>query len=47
MRCNPSYWLLGLVPIAMLSWVAVQLEHDGIEYDLAHRSEEVLKRSGL
>jgi OmpA-OmpF porin, OOP family len=47
MRCNPSYWLLGLVPIAMLSWVAVQLEHDGIEYDLEHRSGEALKRAGL
>lgn len=47
MRCNPSYWLLGLVPIAMLSWVAVQLERDSIEFDLAHRSTEVLKRAGL
>src|SRR5437868_4059956 len=47
MRCNPSYWLLGLVPIAMVSWVAVQLERDGIEYDLAHRSAEALKRAGL
>lgn len=47
MRCNPSYWLLGLVPIAMLTWVAVQLEHDGIEYDLAHRSGEALKRAGF
>lgn len=47
MRCNPSYWLLGLVPIAMLTWVAVQLEHGGIEYDLAHRSGEALKRAGF
>ena len=47
MRCNPSYWLLGLVPIAMLSWVAVQFEHEGIEADLGRRAQEVLSRSGL
>ncbi len=47
MRCNPSYWLLGLVPIAMLSWAAVQLEHEGIEADLGRRAQEVLQRAGL
>ncbi len=47
MRCNPSYWLLGLVPIAMLSWVAVQLEHEGIEADLGRRTQEALSRAGL
>jgi outer membrane protein OmpA-like peptidoglycan-associated protein len=47
MRCNPSYWLLGLVPIAMLSWAAVQLEHEGIEADLGRRAQEILQRSGL
>lgn len=47
MRCNPSYWLLGLVPIAMLSWAAVQLEHEGIENDLGRRAQEILQRSGL
>ena len=47
MRCNPAYWLLGLVPIAIMTWVAVQLEREGIESELAHRSGEVLKRSGF
>ncbi|MFA5955892.1 OmpA family protein [Hyphomicrobium sp.] len=47
MRCNPSYWLLGLVPIAMLSWVAVQLEQSGIELDLSRRASDALRRSGL
>ena len=47
MRCNPSLWLLGLVPIAMLSWIAVQLEHEGIENDLARRTEDALHRTGL
>jgi OmpA-OmpF porin, OOP family len=47
MRCNPSYWLLGLVPIAMLSRIAVQLEHENIESDLARRTSEALQRAGL
>lgn len=47
MRCNPFYWLLGLVPIAILSWVAVQLQHKDIENDLARRTAETLKRAGL
>jgi outer membrane protein OmpA-like peptidoglycan-associated protein len=47
MRCNPSYWLLGLVPIALLSWVAVQLEREDIENDLSQRAEDALKRAGL
>lgn len=47
MRCNPSYWLWGLIPIAFLSWVAVQLEHEGIEADLGRRTQEALSRQGL
>lgn len=47
MRCNPSYWLWGLIPMAILSWFAVQLEHEGIEADLGRRSQEALSRKGL
>jgi OmpA-OmpF porin, OOP family len=47
MRCNPTYWLLGLIPIAMLSWIAVHFEQDGIEFDLSRRTVEALRRSGL
>lgn len=47
MRCNPSYWLLGLIPIALLSWLAVQLEHETIEADLGRRTQESLARKGL
>lgn len=47
MRCNPSYWLLGLIPIALLSWLAVQLEHEGIEADLGRRAQDTLARKGL
>lgn len=47
MRCNPSYWLLGLAPIALLSWVAVQFERGSIEADLSIRAADALKRVGL
>lgn len=47
MRCNPSYWLLGLIPIALLSWLAVQLEHESIEADLGRRTQDALARKGL
>ncbi|MBA2125276.1 OmpA family protein [Hyphomicrobium methylovorum] len=47
MRCNPSYWLLGLIPIAILSWVAVEVQRDDIESDLARRTSEALNRAGL
>lgn len=47
MRCNPSYWLLGLIPIALLSWLAVQVEHEGIEADLGRRAQDSLARKGL
>lgn len=47
MRCNPSYWLLGLIPIAMLSWIAVQLEAENIEGDLSRRAGDALKRAGF
>ena len=47
MRCNPSYWLLGLIPMAMLSWIAVQFEHEGIEADLGRRAQDALSRKGL
>ena len=47
MRCNPSYWLLGLIPIALLSWLAVQFEHEGIEADLGRRAQDSLARKGM
>ncbi|MCB1485521.1 MAG: OmpA family protein [Hyphomicrobiaceae bacterium] len=47
MRCNPSYWLLGLIPIALLSWLAVQFEHEGIEADLGRRTQDSLARKGM
>ncbi len=47
MRCKPSYWLLGLLPIAILSWVVAELERDRIESDLARRTQDALARAGL
>ncbi|MBR2535963.1 MAG: OmpA family protein [Hyphomicrobium sp.] len=47
MRCNPSKWLLGLVPIAFLSWIAVQVEHESIEADLSRRTQDALQRIGM
>ena len=34
MRCNPWRWLWGLVPVALMGWAAVQIEHARIERDL-------------
>lgn len=47
MRCNPSKWLLGIIPIAFLSWLAVQVEREGIEADLGRRTQEALSRKGI
>jgi outer membrane protein OmpA-like peptidoglycan-associated protein len=47
MRCYPSRWLWGLIPIAMLSWIAVQNQADRIESDLETRSRRVLDRASL
>ena len=47
MRCNPWRWLWGLIPVAMLSWVAVLGSRESIEADLAQRVKTVLARSGL
>lgn len=46
MRCHPLRWLWGLIPIAMLSWIAVQLERDALERDLQRRAGAVLHAAG-
>lgn len=46
MRCHPARWLWGLIPVAMLSWLAVQVEHNSIEADLEHRSAAALAAAG-
>ncbi|HRD78820.1 MAG TPA: hypothetical protein PK264_23260, partial [Hyphomicrobiaceae bacterium] len=47
MRCNPLRWLWGLIPVAMLSWLALLGEHERIESDLGARVREALTRAGL
>jgi outer membrane protein OmpA-like peptidoglycan-associated protein len=46
MRCHPTRWLWGLIPIAMLSWLAVHAESDRIERDLEQRSGAALAAAG-
>lgn len=47
MRCHPARWLWGLIPIAMLSWLAVHVESDAIERDLERRSGAALSVAGF
>ena len=47
MRCHPTRWLWGLIPIAMLSWLAVHLETDVIQRDLETRSAAALRGAGF
>ncbi|MGD9669692.1 MAG: OmpA family protein [Hyphomicrobiaceae bacterium] len=46
MRCNPWRWLWGLIPVAILTFLTVQWEHDRIENDLRQRSETALQAAG-
>lgn len=46
MRCNPWRWLWGVIPIAMLTWLAFTWEREGIETDLRSRSEAALQDQG-
>src|SRR5215470_5330381 len=46
MRCNWHRWLWGLIPLIALGWLAVTLEHDRIEQDLAARASRALAESG-
>ncbi len=46
MRCNPWRWLWGVIPIAMLTWLACTWEREGIETDLRSRAETALEAEG-
>ncbi|MEZ5910402.1 MAG: OmpA family protein [Hyphomicrobiaceae bacterium] len=47
MRCRPTRWLWGLIPIALLAWYTVRSEHVRIEQDLKARTFQALKSEGL
>ena len=46
MRCNWQRWLWGLIPLVMVSWVAIQLERESIKQDLTERAKAALMASG-
>lgn len=46
MRCNWQRWLWGLIPLLMVSWVAIQVERDRIQQDLAERAKAALAQNG-
>lgn len=46
MRCNWQRWLWGLIPLLMVSWVAIQVERDRIQQDLAERAKAALVQGG-
>jgi len=46
MRCHPLRWFWGLIPIVMLSWIAVHVERDRIEQDLEQRATKALRKAG-
>jgi outer membrane protein OmpA-like peptidoglycan-associated protein len=47
MRCNWWRWLWGIVPLLVLSWVAVQAEQGRIEADLRGRAKLALAQAGM
>lgn len=46
MRCNWQRWLWGLIPLVMVSWVAIHLERESIKQDLTERAKAALMASG-
>jgi OmpA-OmpF porin, OOP family len=47
MKCNWRRWLWGIIPLLVLSWVAVQAEHGRLERDLVARTGTALAQSGM
>jgi OmpA-OmpF porin, OOP family len=47
MRCNWRRWLWGVIPLAIVGWVAIQFERDPVQQDLAERARAALLESGV
>lgn len=47
MRCNPWYWLLGVIPLALVWWIVLLAEQSRVEADLKARADAYLAQSGL
>jgi outer membrane protein OmpA-like peptidoglycan-associated protein len=46
MKCNWLRWLWGIIPVAILSWAAVQAERPRIEQELTEAATAQMLRSG-
>src|SRR5262245_66219179 len=46
MKCNWLRWLWGIIPVAILSWAAVQAERPRIEQELTEAALTQMLRSG-
>ncbi|MEZ5924719.1 MAG: OmpA family protein [Hyphomicrobiaceae bacterium] len=47
MRCKPSRWLWGLLPLALLAAAAILVGRGGIEADLQDRTRYALEEAGI
>lgn len=47
MRCNPWRWLWGLIPVLMLSWIAVHVHRPVVEDDLTARAKSIFDEAGF
>jgi len=47
MKCRPMRWLWGLLPLALLCWVAIVGDRARVETDLHRRTQEALAKAGL
>ena len=47
MKCSPLRWLWGLVPLALLWWIALMGNQSRIQDDLSLRAKGVLEQAGL
>ena len=47
MRCNWPRWLWGIIPLLVLSWVAVHAEHGRLERELAGHARSALVKAGF
>src|SRR5581483_6890154 len=47
MRCNWWRWLWGIIPLLVLSWVAIEAEHARLENDLTERGKAALSAKGF
>lgn len=47
MRANPWRWLWGVLPLTILTWLAILAERPGMEADLIARTQAALKAEGI